>query len=41
MTLFAGMKIEEFYSVNYVEKTGSADTQIVEAHLQYKVDSVM
>ena len=26
MTLFAGMKIEEFYSVNYVEKTGSADT---------------
>lgn len=33
------MKIEEFYSVNYMEKSGSADTQTVGAPLQYQVDS--
>ena len=32
------MKIEEFYSVNYMEKSGSADTQTVGAPLHYQVD---
>ena len=33
------MKLEEFYSVNYMEKSGAADTQTVGAPLQYQVDS--
>ena len=32
------MKIEEFYSVNDMEKSGSADTETVGAPLHYQVD---